>query len=60
MAYKTLRVRESDQIKLERAAIEISFKTGKQVQWTDVARYMFENMLTDAKHGMIQESKKNQ
>ncbi|MBF4237305.1 hypothetical protein EA004_23705 [Vibrio anguillarum] len=60
MAYKTLRVRESDQIKLERAAIEISFKTGKQVQWTDVARYMFENMLTDAKHGMIQETKKDQ
>ncbi|EKO3593711.1 hypothetical protein [Vibrio metschnikovii] len=60
MSYKTLRVRESDQIKLERAAIEISFKTGKQVQWTDVARYMFENMLTDAKHGMIQETKKDQ
>ncbi|UJX31237.1 hypothetical protein [Vibrio parahaemolyticus] len=58
MSYKTLRVHEAQQIKLERAAIEISSKIGKQVQWTDVARYMFENMLTDAKHGMIQDSKK--
>jgi hypothetical protein len=53
-------VHEAQQIKLERAAIEISSKIGKQVQWTDVARYMFENMLTDAKHGMIQDSKKDQ
>lgn len=60
MSYKTLRVHEAQQIKLERAAIEISSKIGKQVQWTDVARYMFENMLTDAKHGMIQDSKKDQ
>lgn len=59
MSYKTLRVKETEQIKLERAAIEISFKTGKQVQWTDVARYMFDNLLTDAKHGMIEDSKKD-
>ncbi len=60
MSYKSLRVKESDQMKLERAAIEISFKTGKQVQWTDVARYMFENMITDAKHEMIHDTKKEQ
>ncbi len=59
MSYKTLRVHEKQQIKLERAAIDISSKIGKQVQWTDVARYMFEHLLVDAKHGMIQESKKD-
>ncbi|EGQ8705400.1 TPA: hypothetical protein ACVU5S_003566 [Vibrio parahaemolyticus] len=60
MADKNLRVKEQDQMRLERAAIEISYKTGQQVQWTDVARYMFENLLADAKHGMIQQSKKDQ
>ena len=60
MADKNLRVKEIDQLKLERAAIDISTKIGRQVKWTDVARYMFENLVLDAKHGMIQESKKDQ
>lgn len=60
MKDKSLRVKENDQMKLERIAIEVSYKTGKQIKWTDVVRYMFDNLTTDAKHGMIQESKKSQ
>lgn len=56
--FKSLRVRESDQMRLERAAIEISFKTGKQVRWTDVTKFMFENMVDEAKRDMIASSKK--
>ena len=50
--FKSLRVREADQMRLERAAIEISYKTGKQVKWTDVTKYMFEHMVEDAKRDM--------
>lgn len=53
MNYTSLRVREDRKMKLERAAIEISAKTQKQVKWTDLANYMFENYLNDAKKDMI-------
>ena len=34
-------------MQLERAAIDISYKTGTSVKWTDVANYMFDNVLQD-------------
>lgn len=48
MKYTSLRVREDRQMALERAAIDISYATGKQVKWTDVANYMFDDYLKDA------------
>ena len=52
MKYTSLRVREDKKMTLERAAIEISNTTKKTVLWTDVANYMFENYLNDAKKDM--------
>lgn len=53
MNYTSLRVREDRKLKLERAAIEISNKTQRTVKWTDLANYLFENYLNDAKKDMI-------
>lgn len=52
MKYTSLRVREDRKMTLERAAIDISNTTKKTVLWTDVANYMFENYLNDAKKDM--------
>jgi hypothetical protein len=50
--YTSLRVSEEKKIKLERAAIEISYSTGKQIKWTDVANYLFDEYLNEAKKDM--------
>ncbi|OOF18869.1 hypothetical protein BZJ17_15845 [Salinivibrio sp. IB574] len=47
--YTSLRVSEETKLKLERAAIEVSYATGKQVKWTEVANYLFDQYLTEAK-----------
>ena len=48
MKYTSLRVREDRKLELERAAIDISYATGKTVKWTDVANYLFANYLKEA------------
>ncbi len=46
--YTSLRVPEDKKLKLERLAIEISYKVGKPIKWTDLAFYMFDNYANDA------------
>ena len=41
-------------IKLQQEAIEISYKTGKMVMWTDLIRYMIDNYTKMAKNDMIE------
>ncbi|EGU32227.1 hypothetical protein [Vibrio scophthalmi] len=50
--YTSLRVSEEKKIKLERAAIEISYATGRQIKWTDVANHLFDQYLSEAKKDM--------
>ncbi len=57
MKYTSLRVREDRKMALERAAIEISYATGKQVKWTDVANYLFSDYLKDAVKDMKAKTK---
>ncbi|WP_372872708.1 hypothetical protein [Shewanella sp.] len=38
---------------LERAAIEISYKTGISIKWTELANYLFDNMLQEAKKDLM-------
>lgn len=45
--YTSLRVSKERKMQLERAAIDISYKTGTSIKWTDVANYMFDNVLQD-------------
>jgi hypothetical protein len=46
--YASLRVTEERKIMLEKAAIEISYATGKPLKWSDVAFYLFDEYLKDA------------
>ena len=43
-----LRVPEEKKMKLEKLAIEISYKTGKPIKWTELAFYLFDNYATEA------------
>ncbi len=49
----TLRVSEERKMALERAAIEISYKTGISIKWTELANYLFDNMLQEAKKDLM-------
>ena len=51
----TISLSLNKKIELERKAIEISYKSGKSVTWTDVVHYMIENYQTMAKQDMIEE-----
>ena len=45
--YTSLRVSKERKMLQERAAIDISYKTGISIKWTDVANYMFDHTLSD-------------
>ncbi len=51
--YTSLRVKEETKMKLERVAIDVSYETKESIKWTDVANYLFEEYLSDAKNDMI-------
>jgi hypothetical protein len=50
----TLRVNDERKMAMERAAIEISYKTGVSIKWTELANYMFDNMVSEAKKDLIE------
>ncbi|WP_411682771.1 hypothetical protein [Aeromonas hydrophila] len=47
--YTSLRVSEKRKLQLERAAIEVSYATGRAVKWTEVAFYLFDEYLSSGK-----------
>ncbi|MDP2571667.1 hypothetical protein Q8W40_05710 [Vibrio penaeicida] len=51
--YTSLRVSEATKMKLERIAIDVSYETKESVRWTDVANFLFEKYLQEAKADMI-------
>ncbi|MNF98594.1 hypothetical protein D3C84_814590 [compost metagenome] len=46
--YASLRVSEERKMMLEKAAIEVSYATGKVVKWSDIAFYLFDEHLKEA------------
>ena len=50
----TLRVNDERKMAMERAAIEISYKTGVSIKWTELANYMFDNLVSEAKKDLIE------
>ncbi|HGE9229056.1 TPA: hypothetical protein ACGBQB_003383 [Escherichia coli] len=46
--YASLRVPEEKKLALEKAAIEISYATGKPYKWTDLAFYTLDNYMKEA------------
>ncbi|WP_234493736.1 hypothetical protein [Vibrio maritimus] len=51
----TMQVTEKRKQKLERAAIEISYRTGKPIKWTELANKLFDEKLDELKKDMINE-----
>lgn len=51
----TVSIPMNKKMELERKAIEISYKTGKSIKWTDVVHYMINNYQTMAKQDLIEE-----
>jgi len=50
-----MRIKAERKLELERIAIEISFKAGKSIRYTDVINYLIDNFKKDAKEEMINE-----
>ena len=50
-----MRIKAERKLELERIAIEISFKVGKSIRYTDVINYLIDNFKKDAKEEMINE-----
>lgn len=46
--YASLRVSDERKMMLEKAAIEVSYATGKVVKWSDIAFYLFDEYLKEA------------
>lgn len=54
----TVSIPIAKKMELERKAIEISYKTGKSIKWTDVLHYMINNYQNMAKQDLIEEENK--
>ncbi|MBG6243610.1 MAG: hypothetical protein EKE20_18295 [Candidatus Symbiopectobacterium sp. Dall1.0] len=53
MARKQIAFSEATHMKIERAALAVSIKTGRIVKWTDIVHFMMNNYLEDAQKDMI-------
>ncbi|CAM3530560.1 hypothetical protein [Pseudoalteromonas maricaloris] len=51
----TISIPIEKKLELERKAIEVSYKTGKSVTWTDIVHYMIDNYQSMAKQDLIEE-----
>ena len=54
----TVSIPIAKKMELERKAIEISYKTGKSIKWTDIIHYMINNYQGMAKQDLIEEESK--
>lgn len=50
----TISIQQEKRLELERAAIEISYKTGKPVSWTEIVHYMINNYIKLAKEDIAE------
>lgn len=46
--YASLRVSEERKLMLQKAAIDVSYATGKPLKWSEVAFYLIDEYLSDA------------
>jgi len=46
--YASLRVSEERKLMLQKAAIEVSYATGKPLKWSEVAFYLIDEYLNEA------------
>lgn len=51
----TVSIPIAKKLELQQLAIEISYKSGSSIQWTDIVHYMMENYKAIAKRDMIED-----
>tara|TARA_R110001606_G_C15389779_1_gene651391 strand:- start:503 stop:694 length:192 start_codon:yes stop_codon:yes gene_type:complete len=56
----TISIAIETKMELERRAIDVSHKIGRQIKWTDIVHYMINNYQVMAKDDLIEEEKKTQ
>ncbi|EEU3019729.1 TPA: hypothetical protein SI676_004611 [Escherichia coli] len=57
MSRKNIAITADRVMRIERAAVDLTAKTGKVTKWTDVINYMLDNYLEDAKQDMLNNQK---
>lgn len=58
MTYTSLRVKQNTKEKLQQVAIEISFLTGKQITWSELANMMFDKYSEQVKKDLTNKKEK--
>ena len=58
MSRKNVGVSMDRYLKIERAAVDITAKTGKVTKWSDVVNYLIDEYLNEAKQDMINRREK--
>lgn len=53
MSRKNIGISNERYLRIERAAVDITAKTGKVTKWSDVVNYLIDQYLNDAKHDMV-------
>nr|ELR5130740.1 hypothetical protein [Providencia rettgeri] len=53
MSRKSLGISNERYLKIERAAVDITAKTGKVTKWSEIVNYMIDEYLQEAKNDMI-------
>lgn len=62
MSRKSIGINNERYLRIERAAVDITAKTGTITKWSDIVNFLIDEYLTEAKQDMVardeQESKK--
>ncbi|EFA4421229.1 hypothetical protein [Escherichia coli] len=53
MSRKSIGISNERYLKIERAAVDITAKTGKVTKWSEIVNYLIDEYLNDAKQDMI-------
>ncbi|MCT8349534.1 hypothetical protein LGZ99_20625 [Photorhabdus temperata] len=60
MTRKSIGISNERYLKIERAAVDITAKTGKVTKWSDVVNYLIDTYVNEAKHDMIDKQSKEE
>ncbi|CAD6181053.1 hypothetical protein AOY57_13420 [Escherichia coli] len=53
MSRKSIGISNERYMRIERAAVDITAKTGKVTKWSEIVNYLIDEYLNDAKQDMI-------
>ncbi|ENC2565608.1 hypothetical protein [Escherichia coli] len=53
MSRKSIGISNERYLRIERAAVDITAKTGKVTKWSEIVNYLIDQYLNDAKQDMI-------